>query len=229
MVLNQGQSAAGDAGSKGQILENQPQKNKKIRTETGIDWISQLPNSLIVQILSLMHITDACRTTILSKRWQYLWTSIDNVIFHSWKTNWSSSLKVDKFISFTDNIAKSSMQQLIDSSVGALGMQILFSKYLRNDVEIENTSNGTRETKVDMGKAETQPRHVWAALALGVCSKIMDGRLRQGIGAEQYQNRPRLGAMPALGVQQLTKSNGTCSAHAKAVGVFLFVTTFTHV
>ncbi|KAK4719222.1 hypothetical protein R3W88_017560 [Solanum pinnatisectum] len=57
-------------------------KTKRIWSETGcIDWISQLPDSVIVQILSLLTVTDACKTTILSKRWQYLWTYIDSLNF----------------------------------------------------------------------------------------------------------------------------------------------------
>nr|XP_018625885.1 F-box/LRR-repeat protein At5g02910-like [Nicotiana tomentosiformis] len=97
-------SSGNDGDCKGH--ENPPQKTKKNQkgcAVTGIDWISQLPDSLIVQILSLMPVKDAFRTTILSKRWQYLWTSIDNLIFGSRNINCSDSLAVNKFISFMDN------------------------------------------------------------------------------------------------------------------------------
>lgn len=98
-------SSGNDGDCKGH--ENPPQKTKKNQkgcAVTGIDWISQLPDSLIVQILSLMPVKDAFRTTILSKRWQYLWTSIDNLIFGSRNINCSDSLAVNKFISFMDNV-----------------------------------------------------------------------------------------------------------------------------
>ncbi|XP_060193448.1 putative F-box protein At1g49610 [Lycium barbarum] len=93
------ESSCDDGNSDGQILENSPQKTEKI------DRISELPDSLIVQILSRIPITDACRTTILSKRWENLWTSIDNVIYENEvKYNCSDSSTVHKFIFFTDNV-----------------------------------------------------------------------------------------------------------------------------
>ncbi|XP_006363820.1 F-box/LRR-repeat protein At5g02910-like [Solanum tuberosum] len=106
---DQSPGSSGDDGhSKGQILENLPQEKVNIETEceeTGIDWISELPDALIVQILSQMPIQDAFKTSILSKRWQYPWTSIDNLIFDNRNTNWSDRENViNKFISFTDNV-----------------------------------------------------------------------------------------------------------------------------
>ncbi|MCD9644157.1 hypothetical protein HAX54_032174 [Datura stramonium] len=99
-------SSGDDGNSEGRNLENSPQK-REIQTECAetacIDWISELPDSIIVQILSLLPITNACKTTILSKRWQCLWTSIDNVIFRN-ACNRLEYMALDKFISFTDNV-----------------------------------------------------------------------------------------------------------------------------
>ncbi|KAL4563318.1 hypothetical protein LXL04_027358 [Taraxacum kok-saghyz] len=46
------------------------------------DRISNLPDCLILEILSRLHSTqDAIRTGALSKRWIHLWTSITTLIF----------------------------------------------------------------------------------------------------------------------------------------------------
>ncbi|KAK6796301.1 hypothetical protein RDI58_004002 [Solanum bulbocastanum] len=58
--------------SESQVIENSAQKKLKNETECeDIDRISKLPHALIVEILSLLPITDAFRITILSKYWQY--------------------------------------------------------------------------------------------------------------------------------------------------------------
>ncbi|XP_009595863.3 F-box/LRR-repeat protein 25-like [Nicotiana tomentosiformis] len=45
-----------------------------------LDRINKLPESLLARIISLLPSTkNAVRTCLVSKRWQYLWTSIDNL------------------------------------------------------------------------------------------------------------------------------------------------------
>ncbi|GLT45149.1 hypothetical protein SLA2020_190020 [Shorea laevis] len=60
-------------------------KNKKITMveETQIDRLSDLPDGLILHILSLLDTKYAVRTCVLSKRWKYLWIHISSVHFHS--------------------------------------------------------------------------------------------------------------------------------------------------
>lgn len=43
------------------------------------DRLSELPNSLIFDIFSFLPMSDVVRTTILSKRWQNLWTSVSHL------------------------------------------------------------------------------------------------------------------------------------------------------
>ncbi|KAG5621458.1 hypothetical protein H5410_006676 [Solanum commersonii] len=102
-------SSCGDDGnSESLLIENSPQKKAKTETEceeTGLtDRISQLPDALIVQILSQLSIADAFRTTVLSKHWQYFWTSIDNIVYDNKEYCHSDGLMVHKFISLTDNV-----------------------------------------------------------------------------------------------------------------------------
>ncbi|XP_071708967.1 F-box/FBD/LRR-repeat protein At1g13570-like [Rutidosis leptorrhynchoides] len=46
------------------------------------DRISRLPQNIIECLLILMPIRDAVRTSILSKKWRYCWTSMPKLAFH---------------------------------------------------------------------------------------------------------------------------------------------------
>ncbi|KAK4352440.1 hypothetical protein RND71_027958 [Anisodus tanguticus] len=63
------------------------------------DGMSKLPDSLLVQILSLMPTTkDAFRTCIISKRWHYLWTFVDTFIFNITNHNTSENLSFVDYV-----------------------------------------------------------------------------------------------------------------------------------
>ncbi|XP_048132736.1 F-box/LRR-repeat protein At3g26922-like isoform X1 [Rhodamnia argentea] len=49
--------------------------------DAGIDKINRLPEAILEHILSFLPTVDAVKTSVLCKKWQYLWTSIPNVEF----------------------------------------------------------------------------------------------------------------------------------------------------
>ncbi|XP_049385539.1 F-box protein At5g03100-like [Solanum stenotomum] len=119
-------SSCGDNGnSESLLIENSPLKKAKIEIECedidNIDRINQLPEALIVQILSRLCITDAFRTTILSKYWQYFWTCIDNIVYEEDYSR-SNSSTMHKFISLTDNV----LPLLICSTIKNFSLNFVF-------------------------------------------------------------------------------------------------------
>ncbi|KAG5629877.1 hypothetical protein H5410_001594 [Solanum commersonii] len=96
-----------------------------IEAETGIDWISALPNFVIVEILSKIPITDACTTTILSKRWQNIWTCIHDLNCYRSNTGWSSK----RFISFIHNALPLLNSSKIESFILHFRSNIALSNY----------------------------------------------------------------------------------------------------
>jgi hypothetical protein len=66
-------------------LIQEPQKKQKLNEEEDIDGNSKslgnLPEELLRHILSFLPIEDAVRTSLLCRRWEYLWTSTPNLDF----------------------------------------------------------------------------------------------------------------------------------------------------
>ncbi|CAH1426985.1 unnamed protein product [Lactuca virosa] len=70
---------------------------KASKCEDGVDLISDMPDSILLLILSGLRLTqEVIRTSILSRRWRYLWTSIPSLdIFYR-----QDKLKEDEFKEF---------------------------------------------------------------------------------------------------------------------------------
>ena len=73
------------------------------KCQEGVDRISELPNSLLCHILSFLPILDAVQTTILSRRWENLWTPLpkhefdDDCFPYSW-------IESNRFWTFVDRV-----------------------------------------------------------------------------------------------------------------------------
>ncbi|KAI8023537.1 putative F-box/LRR-repeat protein [Camellia lanceoleosa] len=75
-----GRSHHSDSSSDDLPLPKRP-KTRRNRT-TVVDRMSMLPDFLLIHILSFLPtIEDAIKTDVLSKRWQYLWTSLPSLLF----------------------------------------------------------------------------------------------------------------------------------------------------
>lgn len=68
--------------------------------KTPIDRISMLPDSLLTHILSFLPIEDAIKTDVLSKSWQYLWTTLPSLLF---RLPYPDSVdRIREFVTFVD-------------------------------------------------------------------------------------------------------------------------------
>ncbi|KAL3620493.1 hypothetical protein CASFOL_035405 [Castilleja foliolosa] len=70
-------------------------RNKRIK-EMPIDRLSALPDCLIIHILSFLEVKQSAITTLLSKRWQFLWTQSPRLIFSE---RWIPDADIQNFVS----------------------------------------------------------------------------------------------------------------------------------
>lgn len=72
--------------------------------DNGEDIISNLPESVICRILSLLPTKDALRTCVLSKDWEYKWTSIDNIDINDRIRFFLKTTRKKSVVNFVDRI-----------------------------------------------------------------------------------------------------------------------------
>jgi hypothetical protein len=67
-------------------LIQKPYKKQKLNVELDIDGnnncLGNLPEEILLHILSFLRTKDAVRTSVLCKRWEYLWASVPNLGFN---------------------------------------------------------------------------------------------------------------------------------------------------
>ncbi|KAK4268295.1 hypothetical protein QN277_024972 [Acacia crassicarpa] len=80
-------------------MERSVSKNKRRRTKK--DRISDLPDPLLLHILSFLPAEEAVATSLLSKRWRPLWRSLPAIDFKTEKFRYIKS-----FLQFVDKMLK---------------------------------------------------------------------------------------------------------------------------
>ncbi|GAU35119.1 hypothetical protein TSUD_162240 [Trifolium subterraneum] len=77
------------------MIQRKTRKRRGI--ETSEDKSSDLPNCILIHILSFLNTKDAVGTCILSKRWKHIWKYIPTLTFHY--SDFSTLKNFDKFVS----------------------------------------------------------------------------------------------------------------------------------
>jgi len=78
--------------------------SKMQKSSKGQDLISNLPDHIIGCILSFLHIKEAIRTSVLSKRWISLWKIITRLNFDDMDHFTSNKIRKKCFVDFVDRV-----------------------------------------------------------------------------------------------------------------------------
>ncbi|KAH7845144.1 hypothetical protein Vadar_017556 [Vaccinium darrowii] len=111
----------------------------------GNDIISSLPENVLHHILSFLSTKDAIRTSILSTKWEYLWTSIANIDLQEkyplyGKKDWSFLDFVERVLSLHDASDIKSLRIISYELVNSSHVNLWISTSVRHNVEELNLS-----------------------------------------------------------------------------------------
>ncbi|XP_010451178.2 PREDICTED: F-box/LRR-repeat protein At3g26922-like [Camelina sativa] len=100
---------------------------KRRRFDVNRDLISELPDALLIQILSLLPTIDAVGTCVLSKRWSSLWQYLPKLDYHYQNGRTSLRLSpqfVHRFLLLNKSLLLESMRLIVESDCEAVDIGI---------------------------------------------------------------------------------------------------------
>lgn len=152
--------------SKVQILAPQ---DKGDNEAAGIpDKFDDLPDSIILHILSFMETKDAIQTCVLSKRWRYVWTSIPHLNFSS--KSFTRLVDFKKFVLWVLSRRDSSHIKVLNYY--RFGVDYATDQHLLNKVIEYATSHGVEEITVSLRAKAAGSPPVEIPMALFNCQSL---------------------------------------------------------
>ncbi|KAL7260472.1 hypothetical protein ACSBR1_006189 [Camellia fascicularis] len=137
--------------------------------KTPIDRISMLHDSLLTHILSFLPIEDAIKTDVLSKRWQYLLTTLPSLLF---RLPYPDSVdRIREFVTFVDK----TLVLCNSSKIKKFVVDFKYDSRFSSNVNLWTrfaTSNAAKELHL---KFHTADNYLREDLNDGVIGKILSG------------------------------------------------------
>ncbi|CAH9069614.1 unnamed protein product [Cuscuta epithymum] len=78
------------------LSEDNDASNKQIKCS--IDSLNALPDCLVIHILSFLDLEEAAVTSVLGKRWRYLWAELPKLEFYFWGNSDEGTKKISDFV-----------------------------------------------------------------------------------------------------------------------------------
>ncbi|CAH2077906.1 unnamed protein product [Thlaspi arvense] len=134
---------------------------KKRRVDVKMDMISELPNALLLQILSLIPTTDVVSTCVLSKRWRSLWRDVSKLDYSHLNDRKLSHKFVNRFLILHKSHRLESMRLIVgsDCETADIGIWIGYA-----------VEHGLRELELDLYLEKDQ--HIRLSSSIYTCKTL---------------------------------------------------------
>ncbi|XP_014515056.1 putative F-box/FBD/LRR-repeat protein At1g78840 isoform X1 [Vigna radiata var. radiata] len=132
------------------------------------DRLSDMPDCLIHHILSFLETKDAIQTSVLSKRWRYLWVSVPCLNFSS--KSFTRLVDFKKFVLWVLNHRDSSHVKLL--VYYRFGVDYATDQHLLNKVIEYAASHGVEEIKINLRAKTSGSPPVEIPLSLFSCQSL---------------------------------------------------------
>ncbi|CAH9069474.1 unnamed protein product [Cuscuta epithymum] len=149
-----GESDLGKGEEFGASLEIYSQENVRENRRTSIDRISALPDCLLVHIISFLGLKKAAATSILGKRWQFLWTELRNLgfEFYGWGESKEAKNAID-FVAWVNGIISTHRGNYLEKMTVDFKFEDCFAQDVDNWLQFA-LKNKVKELRWNMGYNE---------------------------------------------------------------------------
>ncbi|KAI3957578.1 hypothetical protein MKW92_027742, partial [Papaver armeniacum] len=167
------------------------------REEEEVDWISSLPDSLVHHILSFLDIKRVAQTSVLSKRWSYIWTTFPILDFYEPVVGYDpTDSKTNKFIDFVDGTLRC-RQANIER------FRICWSKHLNEDRVNSWITSAVSHRVQQVSLNLTQDEPLTVTQSLFTCESLISLELHMycNVCFPNYISLPKLKRLVLEGVE----------------------------
>ncbi|KAG2324177.1 hypothetical protein Bca52824_006905 [Brassica carinata] len=107
-----------------------------------VDWISILPNDVLLRILSRLCTKEAVRTSVVFKRWEHVWKQLSHLVFDKPKTTNSTELGSnpdDKLITKVINNHEGHIESCVINYSSSQGLSGILDTWIQSLTSVKHT------------------------------------------------------------------------------------------
>ncbi|KAI3884816.1 hypothetical protein MKW92_024730, partial [Papaver armeniacum] len=166
------------------------------------DRISNLPDSLIHHILSFLQIKQVAQTSVLSKRWSYIWISVPILVFEQgiYYHPDSSYLQTNKFMDFVDGTLLR-RDKMSDIQKFSLTQMNTLNEYRVNSWISNVIRRNVQELIISLGQEDPYTVPVSLCTCVSLISLKLEIRVNRNICFPNCISFPKLKRLELGGVQ----------------------------